>query len=95
MPASVAYLFDRITVVCSPKTRQVRGIYMRGTVLSFSIQANQGFISGDDGKRYNFLGSDWNLSNTPTQGVKVDFEVDGNRATSFMKIPVPQFQIKL
>ncbi len=60
---------------------------MRGTVLSFSIQANQGFISGDDGKRYNFLGSDWNLSNTPTQGVKVDFDVDGNRATSIYEDP--------
>ncbi|WP_017305468.1 TM2 domain-containing protein [Spirulina subsalsa] len=60
---------------------------MRGTVLSFSIQSNQGFISGDDGKRYNFLGSDWNLSNTPTQGVRVDFDVDGNHAISIYEDP--------
>lgn len=60
---------------------------MRGTVLSFSIQSNQGFVSGDDGKRYNFLGSDWNLNNTPIQGVRVDFDVDGNRAISMYEDP--------
>ena len=60
---------------------------MRGAVLSFSVQTNQGFISGDDGKRYNFLGSDWNLSNIPIQGVRVDFDVDGNRAISIYEDP--------
>lgn len=60
---------------------------MRGTVLNFSIQTNQGFISGDDGKRYNFVGSDWNLSNTPIQGARVDFDVDNNRAFSIYEDP--------
>ena len=46
---------------------------MRGTVLNFSIQTNQGFISGDDGKRYSFVGSDWNFSDAPIQGARVDF----------------------
>ena len=60
---------------------------MRGTVLSSSIQTSQGFISGDDGKRYNFIGSDWNWSNTPAQGARVDFDVDGNRAISIYEDP--------
>jgi TM2 domain-containing membrane protein YozV/cold shock CspA family protein len=60
---------------------------MRGTVLSFSIQTNQGFISGDDGKRYNFVGSDWNLNNSPTQGARVDFDIDGNHAVSIYEDP--------
>jgi TM2 domain-containing membrane protein YozV/cold shock CspA family protein len=60
---------------------------MRGTVLSFSIQTNKGFISGDDGKRYSFLGSDWNLTNSPTQGVRVDFDIEGNHAISIYEDP--------
>ena len=60
---------------------------MRGTVLNFSIQTNQGFISGDDGKRYSFVGSDWNFSDAPIQGARVDFDVDDNRAVSIYEDP--------
>ena len=60
---------------------------MRGTVLSFSVQSNQGYISGDDGKRYGFGGSDWKLSDTPTQGARVDFDMDSNRAISIYEDP--------
>ncbi len=60
---------------------------MKGTVLNFSIQTNQGVISGDDGKRYNFVGSDWNISTSPTQGSRVDFDVDGNKAVSIYEDP--------
>lgn len=62
---------------------------MRGTVLSFSIQTNQGFISGDNGKRYEFTGSDWNLSTTPEVGTKVDFdfETEGNKAFAIYADP--------
>lgn len=62
-------------------------IVMRGTVLSFSIQTNQGFISGDNGKRYEFTGSDWNLSTTPEVGTKVDFDTDGNKAFAIYADP--------
>jgi TM2 domain-containing membrane protein YozV len=60
---------------------------MRGAVLNFSIQTNQGFISGDDGKRYSFVGSDWNFSDSPIQGARVDFDVDDNRAVSIYEDP--------
>ncbi len=60
---------------------------MRGTVLNFSIQTNQGFISGDDGKRYSFVGSEWNISTTPIQGARVDFDIDNNRAISIYEDP--------
>jgi TM2 domain-containing membrane protein YozV len=63
---------------------------MRGTILHFSIQKNQGQISGNDGKRYQFSGAEWNLSDSPLQGTPVDFDVDGNQAISIYedsKIP--------
>ena len=60
---------------------------MRGTVLSFSIQTNMGFISGDNSKRYEFKGSDWNLSTVPTPGDRVDFDTDGNKAFAIYSDP--------
>lgn len=60
---------------------------MRGTVLQFSIQTNQGFISGDDNKRYRFVGSDWNLSIQPEQGIRVDFDVENNQAILIYEDP--------
>ena len=60
---------------------------MKGTILHFSIQKNQGQISGNDGKRYQFSGSDWNLSDPPHQGTQVDFDVDGNQAVSIFEDP--------
>ena len=53
---------------------------MKGTLLEFSIQRNEGLISGDDGKRYKFSGSEWKVNQDPRQGLKVDFEVEGERA---------------
>ncbi len=49
---------------------------MKGTVLDFSIQENHGVISGDDGKRYSFSGSNWKLERSPSQGIRVDFEIN-------------------
>ncbi|MDI2113532.1 hypothetical protein [Commensalibacter nepenthis] len=48
---------------------------MRGIILQFSIQENKGYISGDDGKRYVFIGKDWKEAFAPEKGKKVDFEV--------------------
>ena len=64
---------------------------MRGTVLGFSIQSNQGFISGDDGVRYQFAGSDWNLDVTPAKGMRLDFEVDGKKAVSVYSDPTSTY----
>ncbi len=60
---------------------------MRGAVIQFSIKANQGFISGDDGKRYKFSGSDWNLTIAPEQGSRVDFDTDIDKAVSIYEDP--------
>ena len=38
---------------------------MKGRVLSYSIQENRGVISGDDGARYAFVGSEWNEHEAP------------------------------
>ena len=32
---------------------------MRGFILNFIIQTNTGYISGDDGQRYEFSGDEW------------------------------------
>jgi hypothetical protein len=34
-----------------------RKFIMKGTLLDFNIQLNEGAISGEDGKRYSFFGS--------------------------------------
>ena len=60
---------------------------MKGTVLDFSIQQNQGVISGDDGKRYKFTGADWNIKATPEAGIRVDFEVNDNLALAIYEDP--------
>ncbi len=48
---------------------------MKGRVLEFSVQTNSGTISGDDGVRYTFAGSEWKESAPPARGQYVDFEV--------------------
>lgn len=56
---------------------------MTGQVLDYSIQTNEGIISGDDSQRYRFAGSDWPASSAPTRGTLVDFDIaEGNRAVS-------------
>lgn len=49
---------------------------MKGTILDFSIQNNNGIISGEDQKRYTFTGSEWKDSVSPQRGIKVDFDLD-------------------
>lgn len=49
---------------------------MRGIILDFSIQENTGYISGDDGKRYTFLGKEWREEAHPKKGDIVDFDID-------------------
>lgn len=67
---------------------------MRGTVLDFSIQTNLGFISADNGKRYQFNGSDWNLTTMPVKGDRVDFDVDGNKAFAIYAEPNDSSKMK-
>ena len=52
---------------------------MKGQILDYSVQTNTGVISGEDGTRYTFSGSEWNGDTPPTRGIRVDFdEKDGN-----------------
>ena len=55
---------------------------MKGRILSYSVQANSGEISGDDGNRYVFTGQDWQETQLPQRGMFVDFVAEGDKATS-------------
>jgi len=54
---------------------------MKGQILDYSSQTNSGTISGVDGKRYFFGGSEWKADVYPNRGLNVDFEVNGDQAT--------------
>ena len=60
---------------------------MRGHILRYSINTSTGAISGDDGQRYKFFGSDWDLPDVPTQGMYIDFDVEEGRAVDIMMVP--------
>jgi TM2 domain-containing membrane protein YozV len=53
---------------------------MKGQILDYSVQTNTGTISGTDGNRYQFAGSEWKGNGTPMRGASVDFEVEGTQA---------------
>jgi uncharacterized membrane protein YhaH (DUF805 family) len=55
---------------------------MKGNVIGFDAAGNAGAISGHDGKRYDFTQFDWHGQEAPRHGVLVDFEPQGERATS-------------
>ncbi|WP_111893407.1 DUF805 domain-containing protein [Acinetobacter sp. MB5] len=49
---------------------------MKGTMLDFSMQYNEGLISGEDNKRYSFIGAEWKENIAPQRGQQVDFSVN-------------------
>lgn len=51
---------------------------MKGQVLDFTIQKNEGVITAENGQRYPFLGIEWKAETSPTRGMLVDFDVDAN-----------------
>lgn len=53
---------------------------MKGQILDYSVQSNTGTITGSDGNRYSFNGSEWKGSGVPGRGMSVDFAADGNQA---------------
>lgn len=61
---------------------------MQGTVLDYSINKNSGLLSGDDGVRYTFSGSEWRHGEHPQQGMRVDFEVLGRDAKEVYGVQV-------
>ena len=49
---------------------------MKGKVLRFFTQQNQGTILGEDGKQYPFVGTSWQEKAAPKDGDQVDFIFD-------------------
>ncbi|MCL2658140.1 MAG: hypothetical protein FWD62_12155 [Betaproteobacteria bacterium] len=48
---------------------------MKGQILNFEIQKNEGVISTPDGSRYTFAGSEWKDNTQPSRGMWVDFDI--------------------
>lgn len=55
---------------------------MKGQVLDFTVQTSSGVISGADGVRYSFTGSEWKGDRMPLRGMSVDFDVQGSNAVA-------------
>lgn len=67
---------------------------MKGRILDFSIQTNTGVITGEDYKRYSFVGSEWKETQAPVRGYEVDFEInaEGQATGVYLEIttnPIP------
>lgn len=74
---------------------------MQGQLLNFSSQENIGYILGDDGKRYQFLGDEWKESALPQKGDRLDFGVNatGQAVSVFLLLnhqaqPAGQYSIE-
>jgi phage shock protein PspC (stress-responsive transcriptional regulator) len=59
---------------------------MRGAIIHFAIKDGTGFISGDDGVRYEFKGSEWHADGFPEAGTAVDFVVEAGAAKNLFRI---------
>ena len=59
---------------------------MRGQILGFDFRTGLGEISGDDGRRYRFAGTEWRPQSQPRPGQKVDFEASSDEARSVYSI---------
>jgi TM2 domain-containing membrane protein YozV len=59
---------------------------MRGQVLGFDYRRGLGEISGDDGRRYKFVGTEWRPQFQPRAGQKVDFETDADEARAIYSL---------
>lgn len=58
---------------------------MKGQILDFSMQSG-GLITGEDGSRYEFAGTEWKEQGIPARGMQVDFTLDDNgKAVSVYK----------
>lgn len=62
---------------------------MKGTVLDFSLQNNQGIIAAEDGKRYHFTAQQWKDNLAPKKGINVDFSAYNAQAHDIYSIESP------
>lgn len=49
---------------------------MKGRLLDFSAQYDEGIILSDDNQRYSFIGAEWKENFAPQRGQEVDFSVN-------------------
>lgn len=64
---------------------------MKGYILDFSVQAGVGAIIAEDGRRYEFAGSQWRDSSFPLRGTRVDFDVrDGVAVAVYNDVLPPE-----
>ena len=66
---------------------------MKGQVLGFD--GNNGVITTEDGKRYNFTKEDWKESQTPNKGDKVDFTAQEDNAKDIYLIEASSNSLQL
>lgn len=67
---------------------------MKGTLLDFSIQYNEGVINGEDNNRYSFIGSEWKEQIAPVRGQQVDFMINelGQAVGIYFAVAASPFQ---
>lgn len=61
---------------------------MKGKILDYSAASSQGVISGDDGVRYQFVGSEWKAQASPAVGMEVNFDIQGQAAVAIYSLSV-------
>ncbi len=55
---------------------------MRGILIHYNAQSDQGLIRAEDGKRYAFYGQDWMSERRPSVNDEVDFEMTAPSPTT-------------
>lgn len=59
---------------------------MKGTILNVDPASRGGVLRAEDGRRYDFAGSEWKSPKPPAAGDQVDFEPVGQAATALYAI---------
>ena len=59
---------------------------MNGQVLEYSFEKESGIIAGSDGGHYTFTRFHWKAQETPSPGMRVDFNASGDRAVDIYPI---------
>jgi uncharacterized membrane protein len=65
---------------------------MQGTIIGFDPDTNTGAISGEDGRRYDFVRLEWRGAGAPQRGMAVDFLAIGSEARQIYPA-APQFDL--
>lgn len=58
---------------------------MKGQVLDYSVQKNEGVITTESGERFAFTGSEWKGDTQPSRGMWVDFESQQGQAVGIYR----------